>query len=495
MSKNEYMLSDKPGGFMPKVLLIILLLSFFPWSRVEADTTSYGPDILKIMDFSSIINFRNGLGKGLRHNSGGLFSNPSEMLGAECLEVSTTHLSWLADYNIESLAAIYPSVWGNFGFGAAYFHQPTDAYIDGNGISTGLTLKKSDLSFAVSFARSFWQIPFGVTARYLHHVLADQTGTSLVFDLGTQFGLEIGSGNLYLGIAIRNLGIGPQFISEKSVIPFLIPIDIGYNFKGTKSDDAGIGFFSSLNFYSSSEFTAEFGTELVFLEHYKIRTGYKYGYESQGLFLGAGIGYNIKNIDFQLDYSAVLNNELGMSHNIQLSAKYWPIGQTAPWISEPKKLDLDEVADFLKGDTSSKIGDDEADMVKNAAEVKCKSAVASSYDGEPNAFLACDGNEGTRWSSEGKKDPQWIAFTLEKSVTVVGIKVRWENAAAKKYEIQVSLNNRDWDKIAEVNDGEQAQERIIKFSTPAKAKYVRIYGKERVNADWGYSIWETKIYQ
>ncbi len=480
---------------MYKVLLVVLLLSFWPLSALNADTISYGPDILKIMDFSSIISFRSGVGKGLRHNSGGLFSNPSEILGAECLELSAMHLTWISDYNIENLSAIYPSSLGNFGFSAAFFHQPKDAYIDGDGVQTGLMLQKSDLGFSLSFARSFWQIPIGLTARYLHHQLADKTGSSWVFDFGTQYGVEVGPGNFYLGIAIRNLGIGPQFISEKSIIPYLIPIDIGYNFKGNKGDDAGIGFYTSLNFYSSAEFAGELGSELIFLEHYRIRTGYKYGYASQGLFLGAGFGFNLKNVDLQLDYGATLNRELGMSHNIQLTAKYWSLGQSTAWISEPKRLDPEEVIDFLKGDTSSKIGDEEGDMVKNGVEVKCKSAVASSYDGEPNAILAYDGNEGTRWSSQGGKDPQWIVFTLEKGELILGMKIRWENAAAKRYEILVSLNNRDWKSVAEVNNGEGNQERIIKFSSPTKAKYVKILGKERVNNDWGYSIWETKIYK
>ncbi|MBN1384742.1 MAG: glycoside hydrolase family 3 C-terminal domain-containing protein [Elusimicrobia bacterium] len=116
------------------------------------------------------------------------------------------------------------------------------------------------------------------------------------------------------------------------------------------------------------------------------------------------------------------------------------------------------------------------------------SAESSSESGGNAALNAMDENYETRWESSHKVDPAWLKINLKKKKEISSIKIVWEAASAKVYEIQVSKDGSDWKNVATVNDGAEGEERIIKFE-PVKTKYVRIYGKERTTK-WGYSIWE-----
>lgn len=104
--------------------------------------------------------------------------------------------------------------------------------------------------------------------------------------------------------------------------------------------------------------------------------------------------------------------------------------------------------------------------------------------------LAHDGDPDTRWSSD-YIDPSWIAIDLGSVQTVSRVRLLWDGAYAKRYEIQVSNDGDDWTTVhAEDNgDGETDE---IRFD-PVGARYVRMYGTERA-IDWGYSLFEFEIY-
>ncbi len=66
------------------------------------------------------------------------------------------------------------------------------------------------------------------------------------------------------------------------------------------------------------------------------------------------------------------------------------------------------------------------------------SATASSLENPLiHASLAIDGSPTTRWSS-AFSDPQWIDLDLGSSYRVRRVVLRWEGAASKDYDIQVS---------------------------------------------------------
>ncbi|SFD52179.1 F5/8 type C domain-containing protein [Paenibacillus catalpae] len=122
-----------------------------------------------------------------------------------------------------------------------------------------------------------------------------------------------------------------------------------------------------------------------------------------------------------------------------------------------------------------------------------KSATASSTDDASSrtAVKAFDGNSGTRWSS-AYSDPQWIYVDLGSSQTISRVRLSWEAAYGKSYQIQVSNNASDWTTVYSTTTGDGAIDDIT-FNA-VSGRYVRMYGTQRVNAGWGYSLWDFEVY-
>ncbi|MEA3305459.1 MAG: discoidin domain-containing protein, partial [Candidatus Omnitrophota bacterium] len=120
-----------------------------------------------------------------------------------------------------------------------------------------------------------------------------------------------------------------------------------------------------------------------------------------------------------------------------------------------------------------------------------KVTASSNHPQSLSPEAAVDGNFSTRWESEHNVDPVWLVIELDKEQTIENLKIVWETASALKYDIQLSTDFKKWTTVSGIDDGKKGEKRIIEFK-PARAKYIRIYGKERVT-QWGYSIWEIKI--
>ncbi|WP_210490275.1 Ig-like domain-containing protein [Rufibacter aurantiacus] len=103
---------------------------------------------------------------------------------------------------------------------------------------------------------------------------------------------------------------------------------------------------------------------------------------------------------------------------------------------------------------------------------------------------AVDGNMTTRWSS-AFSDPQWLAVNLGKSYKVNQVKITWEPAYAKNYQVQVSDDGITWNTIKDVVGNSTLVNDHIGLE--ATGQYIRIYGTERA-LPYGYSIYELEVY-
>jgi len=101
-----------------------------------------------------------------------------------------------------------------------------------------------------------------------------------------------------------------------------------------------------------------------------------------------------------------------------------------------------------------------------------------------------DGDYNTRWSSKFS-DPQQITIDLGKTYQITDIRLRWEVAFAKEYNINVSCDGTQWTTIYSTKNGTGNTEEISGLNT--KAGYVAIEGIKRAR-EFGYSLWEVEIY-
>lgn len=116
----------------------------------------------------------------------------------------------------------------------------------------------------------------------------------------------------------------------------------------------------------------------------------------------------------------------------------------------------------------------------------------SSGDETPDfpASAAVDGDPGTRWSSPAE-DGAWLQLELARPTHLGRLDLRWQDAYASRYRVQVSADGRTWRTAATVTHGKGGKE-SVGVDAP-DTRFVRIQGIER-GTRFGYSLWSVAAY-
>ena len=103
---------------------------------------------------------------------------------------------------------------------------------------------------------------------------------------------------------------------------------------------------------------------------------------------------------------------------------------------------------------------------------------------------AVDGVADTRWSS-AFSDPQWLSVDLGARWQISKIVIRWENAYATAYRVEVSTDGTAWHTVFSTAQGQGGD--ITVKPTGVSARYVRLYGTHRIG-EYGYSVYELEVH-
>jgi hypothetical protein len=114
---------------------------------------------------------------------------------------------------------------------------------------------------------------------------------------------------------------------------------------------------------------------------------------------------------------------------------------------------------------------------------------SSAENGSFPASAAVDGNTGTRWSS-AFSDPQWIQVDLGATHTICQVKLTWETAYGKAFQIQTSNDATNWTTIYSTTAGTGGTQTLTVTGT---GRYLRMYGTTRAT-QYGYSLWELSVF-
>ena len=118
-------------------------------------------------------------------------------------------------------------------------------------------------------------------------------------------------------------------------------------------------------------------------------------------------------------------------------------------------------------------------------------AVASSTQGGNTPNQAVDANPGTRWESFQGIDPQWIYVDLGTAQDISRVKLTWETALGRDYQIQVSDDAEAWQDLRVVTGNEALVNDLTELE--GRGRYVRMYGTAR-GTGYGYSLFEFEVY-
>ncbi|WP_083959109.1 discoidin domain-containing protein [Herbidospora mongoliensis] len=108
-----------------------------------------------------------------------------------------------------------------------------------------------------------------------------------------------------------------------------------------------------------------------------------------------------------------------------------------------------------------------------------------------SAFRAFDGNDATRWGSNGG-DTQWIQVDTGKSQLVDRVLLKWEAAYASQYKIQTSADGSQWTDVHTAASSDGGTDEIT-FAQPVEGRHFRVQGVKAAT-QWGLSLFEFEVY-
>ena len=91
------------------------------------------------------------------------------------------------------------------------------------------------------------------------------------------------------------------------------------------------------------------------------------------------------------------------------------------------------------------------------------------------ATNAVDGNTATRWGSL-YADPQWIRVDLGASRHISRVRLNWEAAYGRAYQIQTSPDGSTWTNVYSTTAGDGGVDDVAVTGT---GRYVRVNGTQR----------------
>ncbi|HEY9155270.1 MAG TPA: discoidin domain-containing protein, partial [Opitutaceae bacterium] len=115
------------------------------------------------------------------------------------------------------------------------------------------------------------------------------------------------------------------------------------------------------------------------------------------------------------------------------------------------------------------------------------SVQAAGYEGSK----AVDANGNTRWSS-AYADNQTIYVDLGANYNVNRVRLAWESAYAKNYQIQFSTDATNWTTVREFW-GKTSSAADDQTGLTGTARYVKVYCINRAT-QYGFSLWEFEVY-
>ena len=125
----------------------------------------------------------------------------------------------------------------------------------------------------------------------------------------------------------------------------------------------------------------------------------------------------------------------------------------------------------------------------NLSQGKAATASSSENTGYLAPSQAVDGDGTTRWASQAT-DNQWLQVDLGSVRTISSVKLQWEAAYAKAFQIQVSTNGTTWTTVATVTNGTGGTQTV---AASGSGRYVRMQGTTRATG-YGYSLYEFQVF-
>jgi hypothetical protein len=257
-----------------------------------------------------------GAGTALSEDANSLYWNAAGLAVAK-REFSVSDMELQQSTRLDFAAYAQPTRLGTFAVGGAYLSQSAIDGRDLNGKPTG-NFSAADADVALGYGKKTDLVDFGGTMKFVQSHIASAQATTFAIDLGARKQL----GNVVLGAALRNLGPGMKFDTERNDLPMRLALGAAYKFERGHALTAE---FTDAPRAGGAD--VGFGGEFQALKNVFLRAGYTTqtaitGGSSFDAVRGLTLGVGFRADRWTIDYAAVPMGELGTTHRFTLGARF-----------------------------------------------------------------------------------------------------------------------------------------------------------------------------
>ena len=257
-----------------------------------------------------------GAGTALSDDANSLYWNAAGLADAKS-EFTVSDMELPQGTRLDFAAYAQPTKLGTFAAGGAYLSQNAIDARDLNGRQAG-TFSAADADFALGYGRKTDLVDLGGSVKFVQSHIGSAQATTFAMDLGArrQFG------NIVLGAALRNLGPGMKFDTERNDLPMRLALGAAYKFEKGHALTAEL---TDAPRAGGADFG--FGGEFQAMKNVFLRAGYTTqtaitGGSSFDAARGLTLGVGFRADRWTIDYAAVPMGELGSTHRFTLGARW-----------------------------------------------------------------------------------------------------------------------------------------------------------------------------
>ncbi|MDE2142260.1 MAG: PorV/PorQ family protein [Elusimicrobia bacterium] len=258
-----------------------------------------------------------GTGTALSDDANSLYWNAAGLAAIPRRELTASDMELQQNTRLDYAAYAHPTSLGTFSAGMTYLSQDAIEGRDALGHQTG-SFTASDAAVTLGYGRKTDLADFGADMKVIQsHIASAQAST-----FATDFGARRQLGSVTIGAALRNLGPGMKFDTQRNDLPLRLAFGGAYKFADGHAVTAEL-----TNAPRAGGTDVGFGGEFQAVKNVFLRAGYTTqttitggsGFDAaRGLTLGLGL----RNERWSLDYAAVPMGELGSTHRFTLGARW-----------------------------------------------------------------------------------------------------------------------------------------------------------------------------
>lgn len=274
-----------------------------------------------------------------------LYWNPAGIVRVPGAEFFAGHTAW----------------WGGIQLNHAAFAQTFDA-IGSVGLSmtlltmskmeittelqpegTGQTFDAQDLMIGVSYARTLTEdFAVGVTAKFVSQRIWNTTASGIAFDVGTQY--RVGFRDLTIAMSMTNFGSDLTYDGRDLQVKydasgqnpnnrltparlqaeeFPLPLHFQVGVSMTAVDREGFRWLLAADATHPNDNRERINTgmELTIADHFVLRGGYRFGYDTESFTLGAGVIVPLGSGGLMFDYAYAAYDPLPDIHRLSVGVR------------------------------------------------------------------------------------------------------------------------------------------------------------------------------